>query len=365
MRTRDVFLALLIVTSGLVVTGAHRGVFRHWQQTATNLSELCLPYSRAWAQGEDWREVERFAREIDSQRVASLIVDNPNGQVIVTGGKQTRVRVEASRYGRGRSQEEAFPRAQRAALSVTRSGRTITITVTGPEGFWRDGRLDLHLAAPELLVLQLKTAGGLVNVQGMRRSVQAATVSGNLEVTDSRQVNATSVSGAMDISHVSGAVTARSVSGQVSVRQASGDVDASTVSGDVALEAVKGALSAATVSGSVVVQSYAGSEAAINTTSGRVTASLSRPLSGRLSAHTLSGSVLATVPADSDCVVDLASRSGGIGSNLPLHQVERAHGHLHGQLGAGRGELTLTSVSGAVAANAVSSSRDEDSREFP
>jgi hypothetical protein len=351
MRGRDLLLALMIVAGGVIITAAHRGVFSHWSHTATNLADLCLPYAGGWPRGEDWRKVEHFIREIDAKRITALIVDNPNGQTIVTNGRQDQFQIEVYRYGRGKSFEDAFPRAQRPELSVDRSGSTVKVAVTGPEGFWRNSRLDMHLTVPASLSLKVKAVSGLVEVQRMRGSVDATTASGRLRVTGARQVNATTASGDLDISHVSESVAARSVTGQLSVRQVSGDVQVSTASSRVTLEAISGALHTDTISGGIAVRGYAGREATINTTSGRVTASLSNPLLGRFFARSMSGSILVTLPPDSDCVVDLASRFGHVGSDLPLYQAKHARGRLRGRLGVGRGRLVLISTSGAIAAN--------------
>jgi hypothetical protein len=235
MRGRDLLLATLILLAGIAVTAYRRGAWREWRQTGASLLALCEPYGQAWANGEDWLEVESSSQVVSATGADSLTVDNPNGLVTINGSEQAQVTVQASRYGRGNSQQEAFPRAERASLGVIRRGGTVGVRVSGPEGFWRDGRIDLRITAPMSLGLRVRTASGPVAAASMLRRVEATTVSGKVAVAHAGAVSVTTATGDIDLSHVAGPVTARSVGGSVALRHASGDVDLATAGGGLEL----------------------------------------------------------------------------------------------------------------------------------
>lgn len=141
-----------------------------------------------------------------------------------------------------------------------------------------------------------------------------------------------SVSGPITLDGVTGDVTARSVSGDVSARDIDGAVRFESVSGDLTLaDGVLRSLRAETVTGNVFADAELGNAGSIQVTN-------------------VSGKVTLRLPADTDAKVRLNTMSGKITSDFASLRSTKspASRSVNGEVGAGSGHLSVTSVSGAV-----------------
>ena len=87
-----------------------------------------------------------------------------------------------------------------------------------------------------------------------------------------------------------------------------------------------------------------------NTVSGQVTADVALSGSGSMNVSTLSGEVTLRLPADSDARVRLQSTSGAVRTEFDsLRTVKAPASHtVSGNVGAGTGHVSVTTMSGAV-----------------
>jgi len=349
MRARDILLALLIIAAGLAITAHHQGVFRDFAQAGRDVADTVAAVCGQFDGGE-WRELERFSRQVPGAGATSLVIEDPNGQVTVIGQAQDDVKVEAVHYGMGTTDK-----AQRSRLETSRADGEVMIKVIGPQGrvFRRGSRFDLRVTAPADLDLTVTVASGPVHVRDMTKDVQVTGASGGISITGAARVKVVSASGDVELRAIRGPVEARVVSGSLTMEDVSGDVTASAISGDVRLRDLRAAVTASSVSGSLNLERFAGPQAALRSTSGDLDVTFAAPLTGRLAARTISGDVSVAVPKGSDCAVELQSVSGDIGIQLPLRETVHERGHVSGLLGAGRGRLELRSVSGSVEVKAA------------
>jgi hypothetical protein len=88
----------------------------------------------------------------------------------------------------------------------------------------------------------------------------------------------------------------------------------------------------------------------VDTISGQVTADVSLGLGGSVRVSTMSGEVTLRLPADSDAKVRLQSTSGRVRSEFEtLRTVMAPASHtVSGNVGAGTGHVSVTTMSGAV-----------------
>lgn len=358
MRARNILLALLIIVAGLTITASRRGVFGGWSRSARGLVETVESLAAGLEDG-DWREVERFSRELDITGASSLAIENPNGEVAVTAQEQGLARVAVVRYGRGDNAEQAAADARCARLDISRLGDVVTVRVSGPRHFAARARLDLDVVAPAQLAVNIKTASGPVEVRSMTKAVSVTAASGDVGVTGAGRVWLLTASGDAELRDIGGDVECRVVSGDLSLENIAGGVQVSGVSGDIEAHDLRGPVSVSTVSGSLTLDGYAGPDATLGSTSGDVQVSLSSPLTGNLAARTVSGDISVTLPSGSDSAVDLGSTSGDINPDLPLREASRRRGHVTGLLGAGRGRLELRSVSGSLTVRLAPGRREE------
>ena len=143
------------------------------------------------------------------------------------------------------------------------------------------------------------------------------------------------------------------------VKGMSGDITLDGVTGDVSAETVSGELAACDIDGEIRFQSMSGGltlaggsvgSMAVDTMSGQVTADVSLDDGGSVKVNTMSGEVTLRLPADSDVQVSLRSTSGTVSTEFETLRTVRAPAShtVSGNVGAGTGHVSVTTLSGAV-----------------
>src|SRR6516162_7105028 len=158
-------------------------------------------------------------------------------------------------------------------------------------------------------------------------------------------VNATAV-----MSGISARASVRSVSGGITLDGVAGDVDANTVSGAVEAQGINGKLNFNTVSGDLTLADGWLERIDVNGVSGDVTADLDLDPLGGMQVTTVSGEVMLRLPAEADARVNLHSVSGDVRSEFAelRRSSAPASRSVSGNLGAGSGQVSVTTMSGRV-----------------
>ena len=158
-------------------------------------------------------------------------------------------------------------------------------------------------------------------------------------------VNATAV-----MSGISARASVRSVSGGITLDGVTGDVDAHTVSGTVEAQGINGKLNFNTVSGDLTLADGWLERLDVNGVSGDVTADLDLDPLGGMQVTTVSGEVMVRLPAEADARVNLHSVSGDVRSEFAelIRSSAPASRSVSGNLGAGSGHVSVTTMSGRV-----------------
>jgi Putative adhesin len=143
------------------------------------------------------------------------------------------------------------------------------------------------------------------------------------------------------------------------VKSMSGDITLDTVTGDITAETMSGEVAACDLSGEVRFRSLSGGLTLAgglvtalegNTMSGPVTADVTLAGAGGIRVGTMSGEVTLRLPADSDAAVRLQSTSGAVSTDFETLRAVRAPAShtVSGNVGAGTGRVSVTTMSGAV-----------------
>ena len=142
----------------------------------------------------------------------------------------------------------------------------------------------------------------------------------------------------------------KSMSGDITLDGVTGNVDAETMSGEIAARDIDGAIRFKSMSGGLTVASGLLSSLAANIVSGQVTADVALGGSGTVNVSTMSGEVTLRLPSDSDARVRLQSTSGAVRTEFDsLRTVKAPASHtVSGNVGAGTGHVSVTTMSGAV-----------------
>jgi hypothetical protein len=158
------------------------------------------------------------------------------------------------------------------------------------------------------------------------------------------------VSATAVMSGISARASVKSVNGGITLDGISGDVDANTVSAAVEAQAINGTLNFNTVSGDLTLAEGWLERLDVNGVSGDVTADLDLDPLGGMHVNTVSGEVVLRLPAEADARVNLHSVSGDVRSEFAelSRSSAPASRSVSGSLGAGSGQVSVTTMSGRV-----------------
>jgi hypothetical protein len=182
----------------------------------------------------------------------------------------------------------------------------------------------------------------------LRPQRHAATVTVSVPRKCQAQVGVVSATAVM--SGISARASVKSVSGGITLDGVTGDVDANTVSGAVEAQGINGKLNFNTVSGDLTLAEGWLEHLDVNGVSGDVTADLDLDPLGGMQVNTVSGEVVLRLPAEADAQVNLHSVSGDVRSEFAelRRSSAPASRSVSGSLGAGSGQVSVTTMSGRV-----------------
>ena len=162
------------------------------------------------------------------------------------------------------------------------------------------------------------------------------------------QLGVLSASAAVAGLHAGAAV--KGMSGDITLDGVTGDVSAETLSGELAACDIDGEIRFQSMSGGLTLAGGSVGSMAVDTMSGQVTADVSLNDGGSVKVNTMSGEVTLRLPADSDARVRLQSTSGPVRTEFEtLRTVMAPASHtVSGNVGAGTGHVSVTTMSGAV-----------------
>jgi hypothetical protein len=182
----------------------------------------------------------------------------------------------------------------------------------------------------------------------LRPQRHAATVTVSVPRKCRAQVGVVSATAVM--SGISARASVKSVSGGITLDGVTGDVDANTVSGAVEAQGINGKLNFNTVSGDLTLADGWLERLDVNGVSGDVTADLDLDPLGGMQVTTVSGEIVLRLPAEADARVNLHSVSGDVRSEFAelRRSSAPASRSVSGSLGAGSGQVSVTTMSGRV-----------------
>jgi DUF4097 and DUF4098 domain-containing protein YvlB len=264
----------------------------------------------------------------------SLKLSNVAGDVKVTGGSGSEIKIEARVRGRGKTEADARAQLDTVKVDMRHSGSRVDVETThqNHSRAW----VDYTVVVPGGTSVEVRSVSGDLDVSEVGGSARAETVSGDIVATGLAQVAALrSVSGDVRATGLSsdGAVTFNSVSGDVTVtRLTAKTATFETVSGDARVDGCEcGGAQSSSVSGDV---SYTGTLAkggryAFNSHSGDIV--LVTPSGFELNAATFSGDLRVdglTGQGDTDRPGPGRTRRGTVGGGGAVVEAKTFSGDL-------------------------------------
>jgi DUF4097 and DUF4098 domain-containing protein YvlB len=224
-------------------------------------------------------------RDVDTtfffSKLGTVVVGNGAATVIVTGWDQTSIRVKA-RSDEGSLRFEAT--STRVVLETLRLNDDAIIQVSVPRG----------------VRVVTRTNTGTITVKDTWGDVDAESSSGNVLVVGARDVEATNLSGDLDVRQSSGSVTLSSNNGDCAVSESKGSIEASSVSGDVLVRK----------SWSKIVR--------LETTNGTISFESDIMPDGRYEFISHDGGILLALPKMASAQVGITTWSGTVQSEFPI-----------------------------------------------
>ncbi|MFB7475003.1 DUF4097 domain-containing protein [Kitasatospora sp. NPDC056184] len=171
-----------------------------------------------------------------------------------------------------------------------------------------------------------------------------------LTVPAGTEVKVGTVSATTTVSGITGHVSTQTANADITLVGLAGRTDARTVTGDVDAQSVAGQLRLNTVSGRLTVVAGTAEKVSANAVTGAVTLDLAADSPTEIKVNTVSGAVGVRLPSLADTRVEAGTTSGDLSSSFEQLKVGGSWGtkRLSGQLGDGKGSLSVTTVSGAV-----------------
>lgn len=202
-----------------------------------------------------------------------LKVANPCGDVTIEAieGDTTEVVLTAARSDDPQAQVEHHQRGGRHEVTVT-----VPRNKTRLFGLLAD-EVTVTVRLPRGASASVISASADVRVRGEMGRLEVKSASGDVRVEQARDAQLATVSGDVDLGRATGSCTAVSVSGDVRVGHLDGDLKGKSVSGDLTVDcAAQGVISARSVSGDLTVRVQRGSRVVVDaaSTSGDVRSEL-------------------------------------------------------------------------------------------
>ena len=310
--------------------------------TAVALTIWTLPAQGA-ARGE-------FARTLQVNGAVNLQVETGSGSIDVRTGSSSEVRVVGHIWANEWFSGNAEERVKRLENNppIQQSGNDIRIGHIDDPELKRNISVCYELVVPSNTQLRASSGSGSVTVTGISGTLDANTGSGSLKLSNiGSGVRAHTGSGSIELDGAKGNVYARTGSGSIHATNVAGGFDGETGSGHLILEQtapgsvraetgsgglelhnVHGSLQAQAGSGSIKAEGDATGEWVVHTGSGSVQLRLPQNASFDLNAHTGSGSINLSHPVTVQGSIGRKEVRGKVGGGGVPVEVQTGSGNI-------------------------------------
>lgn len=286
-----------------------------------------------------------------------LFVELDRGSIEIKTAEAGSVDIEITRKAGGsRSQAEKILTEHIVTLKQTDKGVQVRAEYQGPRTRrWFGGSPQLQvqcvITVPRQFDVDLKTAGGSVNVTSLTGKVQANTAGGSLRFENIEgPISGHTSGGSITIHTAKGKVNVKTSGGTVNLKEIEGDVNAHTSGGSIRAESLTGQAVVKTSGGSIQVADINGTIEA-GTSGGSITATLLEQPAGACSFKTSGGSITLVLDATAAVDVDARTSGGRVATDFPVVSViqgEQKKNELRGKINGGGPLLTAHTSGGSV-----------------
>jgi len=269
-----------------------------------------------------------FDKRLDAPSGGRLIFDADVGSVAVVGSDGSQVVVHADLEG-----SDSFLNRLHVSAEQTSSGVTVSLRMdhSGWFGWLNTGwnRVEFTIEVPRNYPVDLRTAGGGLDVRKLNAWVRGKTSGGGIHVQD--------VAGNVDVHTSGGGISAERVNGQANLSTSGGSIDASDSTGDLDLDTSGGGIRIQNDNGKVDAHTSGGSiQAELQSNQG-------------ITLETSGGGITLQIPQTTRASIDAETSGGDVTSDIPVTTTGTVSGdHLHGSLGGGGPPISLRTSGGSI-----------------
>jgi DUF4097 and DUF4098 domain-containing protein YvlB len=289
--------------------------------------------------------VQVIERSFEVHRGGRLHVEAPNGWIKVKTWDEPKVRVLVERRIKSRHEDEAREVLEDYPTTVLQKGDEIRVETKLDHG-WRDSeRIEgtYSVTVPRSFNLDLKTAGGSIEVDDLDGDVRAETAGGSIRTgVVSGESDLRTAGGGIAVSGGGTATHAKTAGGDIDIGKSAGDVNVETAGGSITVAEAAGEVGAETAGGSITL-GPTGKDVSASTAGGSIRIAASQ---GSVSASTAGGSIR----IDGSGGRVKASTSGG------SIEVKNAHGGVSAETSGGSITVELNVAKGDDATSTLKTS---------
>ncbi len=269
-----------------------------------------------------------YQKTLDVSAPAELNLYVVKGNVVVKGGAEDKILIEAVKTVAGSSRDEAEEVADHIEIKVRQDGPRVNVEtnylkmVNRSSSFWS-----------KLFGTSGSTSYGSVNFTVTvpnRTSVSIMCLDGQVELS--------SLEGEVLVENSSGSSRGEYLFGPVTLIQETGDIELNWIEGDIKIKSTSSKISIIQVRGSIDLTTSAG---IVN-----IQTELDSPKDYYV--ETTSGSIVFSVPTSSSGMLNIATESGEITSEVPITVKSVSRKRLVGEFGVGGPTVSLSSSTGNV-----------------
>jgi DUF4097 and DUF4098 domain-containing protein YvlB len=289
------------------------------------------------------RADSRVEKTLKLEPGGHFLLDTDEGGVIVTGKSGSEAHVV---FTSSRSDLE-----ERLAIRFDSGPKSVTVSAKNRHyqhwfSSW-NGHVRVEVEVPFETAVDIRTAGGSIDVKDLRLAARLRTSGGGLVIARlTGDLDAETSGGSIDLREIRGTSHVRTSGGGIEAVEIEGPLDAGTSGGSVEIQKITGDLRAHSSGGPIRITD-AGGRVEADTSGGGIHASFAKGNSkgGRLESS--GGGITVSVDPTAKLVIDAEAER--VDSDLPLEiQGSISRSSLHGRLNGGGAPLRLETSGGSI-----------------
>jgi DUF4097 and DUF4098 domain-containing protein YvlB len=284
---------------------------------------------------------------------AKLVMDVDRGSIHIATTGSDRVDVKITRELKNVSAAEAKRVFGEHQIEFTSSETELKITASGPKPWPLSGnplnrmQVNYEITIPAKFDIDLKTAGGHIDVGDLEGKAEVHTSGGNIDIAVLKgPLKAHTSGGHITIARVADEANIDTSGGNIRADEIDGKLVAHTSGGHITLNKTKGAVQANTSGGNIELKDAFGPVNA-RTSGGHVSARLNTQPNENCSFKTSGGNVDVSLASDLGFNLDAHTGGGRVSSDFP-GDFNKQHTKLVARINSGGPELLLETSGGNV-----------------